>query len=262
MTLAFAHELAKASGVVLKNYWGKLKNIQSKSNSYDLVTEADQESEAIIIQMIQDAYPSHQILSEESGLTEKKEAEYLWIIDPLDGTTNYTHQYPWFAVSIALYHEGSPILGIVYNPIYEELFEAEKGKGAKLNNQTIQVSKTETLEKSLLATGFAYNRMQTKENNYQEFFHLTNRTQGVRRCGAASLDLAYVAAGRLDGYWERGLAPWDTAAGILLVQEAGGIVSSYENAPFDPYSGRILSSNGKIHDPLHKQLMEASRLEN
>ncbi len=262
MTLEFARELAAASGAVLKKYFGKLTNIQSKSTSCDLVTEADKESERVIIQMIKDAYPTHQILSEEAGLSDKKEAESLWIIDPLDGTTNYTHQYPWAAVSIALFHQGEPILAIVYNPMTEELFEAEKGKGAKLNNQTIQVSQTKTLEESLLATGFAYDRMHIEENNYREFSYLTNKSHGVRRAGAASLDLAYVAAGRLDGYWERGLAPWDTAAGLLLVRESGGTVTSYENTPFDIYSGRILSSNGIIHESLHKALMEATQIKN
>jgi len=187
-------------------------------------------------------------------LTGDPEAEYLWAVDPLDGTTNYTHQMPLFAVSIGLLHRMKPILGIVYNPFTNEFFKAYKGGGAYLNDSKIQVSKVSGLEKSLLATGFAYDRRDTPDNNYLEFCYMTSITQGVRRMGSAACDLAFVAAGRYDGFWERGLKIWDIAAGIVLVEEAGGRITSYENAPIDLHSGRILASNGLIHDDMSRTL--------
>jgi len=254
--LDVAKSAAFEGGEVLKKYWGNLSHVRHKSLEGDLVTEADNESEERIIALIQKAYPEHQILSEESGIHQAKDHDYLWVIDPLDGTTNYTHQFPLVAVSIALYHQNAPLVGIVYNPISEEFFEAEHGLGAKLNGQTIHVSSVDQLSDSLLATGFAYNRRETEDNNYAEFCHLTNSCQGVRRAGSAALDLAYVACGRLDGHWEIGLKPWDVAAGALLITEAGGRVTALNNEPFDIYEEVILATNGLIHDEISNELMK------
>ena len=249
-----AKETALAAGEILIKYWGNLSNIQEKKYSWDLVTEADQESEKLIIENISKHFPAHSILCEESGLNKEDDSEFLWIVDPVDGTTNYTHQYPMVAVAMALLQKGDPILGIVYNPILKEFFFAEKGKGAFLNDQKIQVSKSEKLNYSLLGTGFAYDRRETKDNNYAEFCHMTNTCQGVRRSGSAALDLAYVANGRLDGFWERGLNPWDIAAGWILITEAGGKVTSYEGDPLILKSGRILASNSIIHEQMIVEL--------
>lgn len=253
-----AIEIAICAGGILRSYWGNLTEVRQKKYYWDLVTEADLASEAYIIQSIKENFPDHAILSEEAGLHHMEETPYQWCIDPLDGTTNFTHQYPMISVSIALLEHQIPIIGVVYNPISDELFVAVKGKGATLNGRPLSVSKVDNLEQSLLGTGFAYDRKETKENNYAEFCHITNLSQGVRRGGSAALDLAFVAAGRLDGYWERGLKPWDIAAGLLLVQEAGGIGTSYEGGPIDLASGRLLVTNGLIHQLLIKELKDAN----
>lgn len=242
-----AIEASKRGSQILLEHWGKLKQIKEKSTAGDLVTEADQLSEECVLKYLRETCPDHTILSEESGLHTVEGAEYIWAVDPLDGTTNYTHQVPIVAVSIALIYKGTPIVGVVYNPFVDEMFVAGLNRGAYLNGQQITVSSVDTLGKSILATGFAYDRRDTPDNNYAEFCYLTSQTQGVRRMGSAALDLAYVAAGRFDGFWERGLNIWDIAAGTVLVCEAGGIVSSYENGPIDLKSGRILATNGLIH---------------
>ena len=257
--LEIATQAAQAGGMILEKYWGKLSNIEQKTFHWDLVTEADKESEKVIFDILKKEFPTHTLLGEETGLQEIEGTDYTWVVDPLDGTTNYTHQYPMVSISIALLHKGEPIIGVVYNPIHHELYQAAKGQGATLNRKTITVSKTESLQFSLLATGFAYDRRDTTDNNYLEFFHITHQSQGVRRAGSAALDLAYVAAGRLDGFWERGLQPWDMAAGVVLVREAGGKVSSYENEPFILESGRILATNGIIHHTLSQELLDAPK---
>lgn len=257
--LQVAIEASEAGCKVLLKYWGKLESIKHKSSTSDLVTEADQESEKAIIGVIKKYYPTHSVLAEESGLEGSKTAPFLWVIDPLDGTTNYTHMYPMFAVSIALWHEGKPIVGVVYNPMSKELFHASLNQGAFLNNERLHVSATQKLAASLLATGFAYDRQKSPETNYKEFTYFTHLTQGVRRGGSAALDLCFVASGRLDGYWERGLQPWDLAAGSLLVTEAGGQVTAYDRTPFDLYSGKVLASNGHIHPLISQELMKLSR---
>ncbi|MFV0340958.1 MAG: inositol monophosphatase family protein [Parachlamydiaceae bacterium] len=252
-----AKEIAHIAGEQLLYYWGKLTQVREKGFFWDLVTEADLASEACILEQIKKRFPSHDILSEESGLYEKGESRFKWMVDPLDGTTNYTHQYPMVSISMGLVIDGVPEIGIVYNPILQEMFEAVTGAGAFLNDKSIHVSTVSSLDRSLLATGFAYDRKETKDNNYKEFCHLTNLSQGVRRLGSAALDLAYVAAGRLDGYWERGLKPWDMAAGVVLVREAGGLVTSYESGSLDISSGRILATNRHIHPILSRELMIA-----
>lgn len=257
--LTSALEAAFAAGNILRQHWGKLSHIEEKSHPGDLVTIADRESEKLIIEILHARYPDHEILAEESGalfaLTGGVKSKYTWTIDPLDGTTNYTHQFPIVAVSIALLYEHTPLIGVVYNPIIGELFHAVKGQGAYLDAMPITVSKVSELSYSLLVTGFAYDRRENPDNNFVEFCNLTQLTQGVRRMGSAALDLAYVAAGRFDGYWERGLKPWDVAAGILLVEEAGGCISGYKHTPFDLYSGRILASNKLIHAALSQALL-------
>lgn len=252
--LDVATEAALAGGAVLQSYWGNLSSIQEKGRSGDLVTEADRASEVAVLNVIKRHFPDHAILAEESGQLGQQDSPLLWAIDPLDGTTNYAHQYPLCAVSIGLLVLGVPMVGVVYNPILNDLYRAAKGLGATHNRQPIQVSTTEKLSDSLLVTGFAYDRRETVDNNYAEFCHLTHLTQGVRRGGSASIDLAHVACGCLDGYWERGLSPWDLAAGVVLVEEAGGQISAYDGSAFDIYSGRLVATNGALHQPIVQEL--------
>ncbi len=253
--LDIATEAAGAGGAVLQSYWGKLAEIEEKGRSGDLVTAADRAAEAAVLSVLQRHFPHHSILAEESGWQQQSpRAEFLWAVDPLDGTTNFTHQYPFYSVSIGLLFQGEPVLGVVFDPLRQDLFRAARGLGATRNRQPIQVSHTETLERSLLVTGFAYDRRETPDNNYAEFCHLTHRCQGVRRGGSAAMDLAYVAWGRLDGYWERGLSPWDIAAGVVLVREAGGLVTAYNGEAVDVFSGRLLATNGWIHAAVSQAL--------
>ncbi|MDR5638788.1 inositol monophosphatase family protein [Thermosynechococcus sp. PP45] len=258
--LEIATEAALAGGAVLQHYWGKLSEIEEKGRSGDLVTVADRQSEAAVLDVIHRHCPDHAVLAEESGLLGLKDNPFLWAIDPLDGTTNYAHQYPFSAVSVALLVEGEPHIGVVYDPFHRELFRAATGLGATRDRQPIQVSTTAELSHSLLVTGFAYDRRETEDNNYAEFCYLTHLSQGVRRGGAAAIDLAYIACGRLDGYWERGLSPWDLAAGVVLVREAGGVVTAYDQSPFQLTSGRILATNGYLHTALSEALLRVKPL--
>ncbi|MEM8830228.1 MAG: inositol monophosphatase family protein [Cyanobacteria bacterium P01_G01_bin.19] len=253
--LDVATESVLAAGAVLKDRWGKFNNVREKGRQGDLVTEADKLAEAEVLKVLERHLPDHQILAEESGSLGNANSKYLWAIDPLDGTTNYAHGLPLVATSVGLMIDGVPAVGAVYNPFSDELFLAAEGLGATCNRIPIQVSETAELSKSLLITGFAYDRRETTDNNYAEFCHLTHLTQGVRRLGCASMDLAAVACGRLDGYWERGIQPWDMAAGIVIVREAGGKVTAYDGTPLDIGSGRILATNGLIHDSLSQALL-------
>jgi myo-inositol-1(or 4)-monophosphatase len=258
--LEIATEAALSAGAVLQSYWGNLNSVQEKGRPGDLVTEADAAAEAAVLSILRRHFPEHQILAEESGYQGNTVSRFLWAIDPLDGTTNYAHQYPFCATSIALLIDGVPQVGVIFDPFHQELFRAAKGLGATCNRKPISVSQTKTLAQSLLVTGFAYDRRETPDNNYAEFCHFTHLTQGVRRGGAASIDLAYVACGRLDGYWERGLSPWDIAAGIVLVQESGGQVSAYDRTPIDLSSGRILATNTHLHEALSAELLNVKPL--
>lgn len=259
--LEIATEAALAAGEVLQGYLGKVEDATTqKGRPGDLVTIADKASEAVIIEILQRHLSDHAILAEESGKLGNLESQYLWIIDPLDGTTNYAHQYPFFAVSIGLSIAGVPEVGVIFDPVHQELFRAARGLGATKNRRPIQVSQTAQLRDSLLVTGFAYDRRETTDNNYAEFCHLTHLTQGVRRSGSAALDLAHVACGRLDGYWERGISPWDIAAGVILLEEAGGKVTAYDGNPLMIESGRILATNGKIHHALSQELEQLPSL--
>lgn len=258
--LEIATEAALAGGAVCQAYLGKLASIEEKGRPGDLVTEADKAAEAVILEVVQRHFPDHAILAEESGQMGEVTSKYLWAIDPLDGTTNYAHQYPFFSTSVGLLIDGYPQVGAIFDPFHQELFRAARGKGATCNRSPIQVSQTTELSKSLLVTGFAYDRRTTADNNYAEFCHLTHLTQGVRRSGSASLDLAHVACGRLDGYWERGLSPWDIAAGVVIVSEAGGKVTAYDNSPLQLKSGRILASNGLLHASMSRELLQVPQL--
>ncbi|MDD8016971.1 MAG: inositol monophosphatase family protein [Bacteroidota bacterium] len=247
--LNVALEAALEAGKFLKYNIGKVKNIErKKGEETNLVTEIDKQSEALIIKKIHQHFPSHAILGEESGAG-KNSSDYRWIIDPLDGTTNYTHGLPIFSVTIGVEHDGEIIAGVVYDPNAEEMFSAEKGKGAFLNGKKIRVSSADTLINSLLVTGFPYNVKENPDNVVEHFVNFLPVAQGVRRLGSAALDLAYVSSGRLDGYWEVFLQPWDKAAGILLVKEAGGKVTNFtgdeRNIIYDP---KTLATNGVIHE--------------
>lgn len=255
--LNIAIEAAREAGKYLKHHMGRVREVKQKgAHSINLVTEIDRISEQKIIAKIKQHFPSHDILAEESGTTHGKTSAFKWIIDPLDGTTNYTHSYPVYAVSIALAQDEELILGVIYDPNFDELFTTERGSGAYLNGKRIHVTKTDALINSLLATGFPYN---IRENPHHAVGHFNNflmQAQGIRRLGSAALDLAYVAAGRLDGFWEVQLNPWDLAAGALLIQEAGGKVTDLEGNPYRISEERVLASNGRIHDEMVRVLKQ------
>ncbi len=223
-----------------------------KKSKNDFVTEVDRTAEQEIIKVILDAYPDHSILAEESG--EHKGNDYVWVIDPLDGTTNFLHGYPQYAVSIALINKGKIEIGVVYDPLRDELFTAEKGGGATLNNRRIRVTKQTNINQALLGTGFPFKYPQHYDNYLLMFKELMANTAGIRRAGSAALDLAYLAAGRLDGFWEIGLKPWDMAAGILLVQEAGGVVTDFSFNEHYLKSGNIIIGNPKMHQAMYKAI--------
>lgn len=238
-------EAAREGGLVLMQKFGRVESIGHKGE-IDLVTEADREAETAIVGSLRRVFPNHDILAEE-GDWGRRESRYRWIIDPLDGTTNYAHGFPWFAVSIALEVDGDITHGAVFNPFHREFFYAEKGQGAWLNDIPLRVSSIPCLDHALVATGFPYDRKRSPVNNYDHFVNFQQAAQACRRAGAASLDLAYVASGRLDGYWEMKLKPWDVAAGKLLIEEAGGRISDFDGRPLDIYGCECLASNGHIH---------------
>ena len=244
---------AELGGSVLMQHYGRLVSIEQKARAGDLVTDADLAAEKAVLASLTEATPEIPVLAEESGALGDV-SDLCWCVDPLDGTTNFAHGYPFFATSIGLLWRGLPILGAVAVPFLQEVFWCCPGSGAFLNDQPIQVSSCSSLDDSLLVTGFAYDRRERLDNNYAEFCRLTHRTRGVRRGGAAAVDLAYVAAGRVDGYWERGLSPWDLTAGAALVVIAGGEVSDYRAPNYDVSSGRILATGPGIHAPLQGEL--------
>lgn len=252
--LSFASETARRAGALLLDGLARRRTIELKS-AYEVVTEADRASEALIVSAIHDAFPDHAVLAEEGGSVER-DSPFLWIIDPLDGTNNYAHGFPFFSVSIALMEHDALILGVVFDPLRDELFATERGAGAWCNERRLRVSETPTLAASLVSTGFPYDYATTVDNNTRQFARIQARTQGVRRAGSAALDLAYVAAGRLDAHWELRLKPWDTAAGALLVLEAGGRLSDWRGAPWNPWNDRLVASNGRIHDEVIAALAE------
>ncbi|WP_447969476.1 inositol monophosphatase family protein [Nitrospira sp. M1] len=248
-----AIEAAQLGGSILTDYTQKGFEIHKKSQ-INLVTEADLASETAIIGIINRAFPSHQILAEEEGLHAQDQSPYKWIIDPLDGTTNFAHGFPMYNVSIGVEYEGHVHIGVVLDPTRNELFVAQKGKGAWLNKTPIHVSATPQLGDALLVTGFAYDVHTVADNNLKEFCAFSLRARGMRRTGTAALDLCYVACGRFDGFWELKLNPWDTAAGKLIVEEAGGKVTNYKGAPFSIYGQDLIASNGMIHHEMVRVL--------
>jgi myo-inositol-1(or 4)-monophosphatase len=240
----FAQNLALRAGKLLAEKLSQQHQIYYKG-TIDLVTEADKMSEELILAEIGCRYPDHGILSEESK-EKNKQAPLRWIIDPLDGTTNYAHGFPFFCVSIALEKEGTVVLGVIYDPTREDLFTASLRGGAYLNGRKLQVSSVNDLSRSLLATGFPYDIRESQENNLNYFNMMVKKAQAIRRAGAAALDLAYLAAGRFDGFWELKLKPWDTAVGCLMVTEAGGIISDMAGEKWNRYSPGLVASNGLI----------------
>lgn len=247
--LNFAIETAREAGQILLERFGRKINISLKSD-INLVTEADLASEKHIIEKIRSRYPKHFILAEESGETAVEgESHWKWVIDPLDGTTNYAHGYPCFCVTLALEHRGEIVVGVTFDPTRDELFAAERSGGATLNNKPIRVSETEDLSDALLVTGFPYDARE-RENFARHFTGFTHKSRGIRRDGSAAIDMAYVACGRFDGFWEEGLHAWDVAAGVLLIEESGGRVSYYDDSKFSIYKPPICASNGLIHQEM------------
>lgn len=239
---------ARKAGLLLKEHLGNAGRVEFKG-AVDLVTEMDRRAEALIIREIQKAFPGHGILTEESP-EQFTDSGHRWIIDPLDGTTNYAHAFPIFCVSIAFEDEGEVTHGVVYNPMLDELFVAEKGKGAALNGKKIAVSGTGSLNKSLLATGFPYDVRTSTANNLDNFSNFAVKAQAIRRAGSAALDLSYTACGRFDGFWEMKLRPWDVAAASLMLMEAGGRITGFKGEEFSIYGKECLASNGLIHDEM------------
>lgn len=248
--LSFAIETARDAGRLLLEKFDRGIAVHKKGD-INLVTEADLASEALIIERIRSHYPKHAILAEESGeaVVIGGDTTLKWIIDPLDGTTNYAHGYPCWCVTIALEYNGEVVIGVTYDPTRNELFAAEKGRGATLNGKTIRVSDTDKLGDSLIVTGFPYDIKQ-RDNFARHLTEMLLSSRGVRRDGSAAIDMAYVACGRFDGFWEEGLNPWDVAAGVLLIEEAGGQVSYYNASKFSIYAPPIAASNGIIHSQM------------
>ena len=253
-----AAAIALEAGALLREYYQRGVETEYKGD-VDLVTAADRASEKLIVEKLKQTFPTHGILGEE-GTRSVLEAEYRWYVDPLDGTTNFAHGFPYFCISLGLEHrppglsaeeDGELVAGVVYQPLHDELFVAEKGCGAYLNGRRLHVSRTAQLQEALLATGFPSHKRHVNPNIhfYQQ---LTLRSHGVRRAGAAALDLAYTAAGRVDSYWEFNLNPWDTAAGVLLVREAGGTVTYFDGSPFKLASREVLATNGLLKDELQR----------
>ena len=252
-TLNIAVRAARSAGNVIIRNLGKLDTlaIHTKDRN-DFVTEVDRQAEQEIIYVLRKAFPGHGILAEESGVQEGD--DYQWIIDPLDGTTNFLHGFPQFAVSIAMRHKGRMEHGVIYDPLRQELFTATRGGGAMLNDQRIRVTKRKTLEGSLLGTGFPFKSQQHLDAYLDMFRALFPQTAGIRRAGSAALDLAYVASGRLDGFWEIGLSIWDMAAGVLLIQEAGGLSSDFTGGNDHLESGNIVAGNPKLFAEILKTI--------
>lgn len=244
-----AWEAANAAGEIIRENWQQPKTIDYKG-AIDLVTSVDRESERTIVDVIRRNFPDHSILAEEETDVQGTQHEYRWVIDPLDGTTNFAHSYPQFCVSIALEHNGRVIVGLVYDPIRGECFKAALGQGATLNDKPIRTSTAGELDKSLLATGFPYDRRDFADFYLTYFKAFLTRCQGIRRGGSAALDLCYVACGRLDGFWELKLKPWDIAAGALIVAEAGGKLSDFCGKPFSIWGRETLATNSLIHDQI------------
>lgn len=251
--LDFSIEVAKEAGKIQMSHFGNISSLEKKSTNYDLLTEADKQSEDYIIKQISLKYPQHSILSEEQGETNNS-SEYKWVIDPLDGTTNFVHNLPIFAVSIGLQQNNRTICAVVYNPAADKCFYAEKDKGAYLNKDKLSITSSVTLSDSLISTGFPYLHDNRYDLSFEIFKELYGKTRGIRRLGAAALDLCFVAMGRFDAFYEFELKPWDICAGSLIVSEAGGIVSDWNGLKVPDSGVRILASNNKVHNEIIKVL--------
>lgn len=257
--LDVAIQLAREAGDILKHYATREKQVEFKGRA-NLVTIADKESEAMVIRGIQARFPDHAILAEESGITEARQpgGKVRWVIDPLDGTTNFAHQYPFYCVSIAVEENGVVTCGAVYDPCRDEMFSAARGSGAFMNAERIRVSDIDRLSHALLLTGFPYDFRERIDVPLGHFRGFLLESQAVRRGGSAALDLCHMAAGRCDGFWEMKLQPWDTAAGGLIAEEAGAVLTDFAGGPFSIYLQEILASNGKIHDEMKTVLRTAA----
>lgn len=259
--LALAEQLARAAGAIQRDRYETRLDIGTKSASIDLVTEVDRACEAMIVETLRRERPGDAILAEEGGGVEVAGAAWRWVIDPLDGTMNFAHGYPRFCVSIGVQREGATELGCVYDPLLDECFSALRGGGARLNGRAIRVSDEADLGRALLATGFAYDVHESEDDNLDHFAAFAKRARGLRRGGSAALDLCSVAAGRLDGYWELKLKPWDVVAGNLIVEEAGGRTSDFSGRPASGDGRETLASNGRLHGAMLALLDRASRRE-
>ncbi|MFQ5328606.1 MAG: inositol monophosphatase family protein [Thermodesulfobacteriota bacterium] len=250
---------AREAGRLLRENLGHAISVEYKGE-IDLVTEMDKRAEECIVGLIHKNFPDHGILAEEGGEQKSTARAHgaRWIIDPLDGTTNYAHGLPTFCVSIAFEESGKVRLGVVYDPMGDELFTAEEGKGATLNGRAIKVSSTRELSRALLATGFPYDIRSSPENNLDNFSRFAVKAQAIRRPGSAALDLSYVACGRFDGFWELKLKPWDVAAASLIAREAGGKISDFRSKPFSIYGIEALATNGHIHEEMVAILQQGS----
>ena len=254
-----ARSAAEQGGAELMRHYGRLSSIENKGRAGDLVTNADVAAERIVLEVLAEQTPEIAVLAEESG-AEGAQDGLRWCVDPLDGTTNFAHGYPFFATSIGLTYRQQPLLGAIAVPFLQETYWGAPGLGAHCNERPIQVSDCSQLGDALLVTGFAYDRHERLDNNYAEFCWFTHRTRGVRRGGAAAVDLAFVAAGRQDGYWERGLSPWDLAAGVALVELAGGTVSGYRGQPFSLQEGRVVAAGAALHPHIVEVLAQVKPL--
>ena len=252
--LKMVEVIARQAGAILLKGYGKVQHVRQKG-VIDLVTEFDRRSEDVLISFIQEEFPDHAILAEESG-PNNTISEYQWVIDPLDGTTNFAHGIPMFSVTIALLKKNSPIVGVAYDPLRNEMFSAEVGQGATLNNNPIHVSSESILGKAVISTGFPYDLHTNPRNNFAQFVQFQLRTQAVRHLGSASLDCTWTAMGRLDGYWEFGVKAWDVGAGALIVREAGGCVTSVDGDENFLSNDSILVSNSLLHEPMLRVLSQ------
>jgi myo-inositol-1(or 4)-monophosphatase len=249
-----AVEMARAAGAVLREGYGRA-HVPEHKGRIDLVTEYDRRSERVVLDEIARRFPGHAVLAEESGAhAGSGAADVRWIVDPLDGTTNFAHNYPFFCVSIAAEQDGRLAAGVVLDPVRDELFAAAAGHGATLNGALLRVSDVARVEDALLVTGFPYDVRERPERALPHFAAFLARAQAIRRDGSAALNLAYVACGRFDGFWEVSLSPWDVAAGTLLVREAGGLVTAYDGGPFALDGRQVLASNGRVHEEMMQVL--------
>ena len=261
--LLFAQTVAQEAAALLRDRYESQLEVSAKSSAIDLVTDVDQAAEALILSRIRAQYPDHLIFAEETAQDRRvlRGNAPVWLVDPLDGTVNYAHGFPVFATSLALVVDGRPVVGVTVDPLRHEVFAAERGQGAWLNGHPLHVTARQTLAESLLATGFPYTRATEPDNNLDAFTYIMLRTRGVRRAGSACLDIAWVAAGRLDGFWEMYLQPYDWSAGWLLIEEAGGRVTDFSGQPWhmNPTVARMVATNGLIHDELLAAIQIARR---